>query len=129
MDTRVRETIGRRIRELREEAKMSQNDVAKDLNISQAAVAQYENGKNFPDEEKLIYFARTFNCTLDYIFGLTDIKRRKETTVMPHTEGMEEVAKRVFIEMMKGKIPFEYEVREMGQEAVYPGTEPQKDKK
>ena len=41
-------SIGKNIKRIRENAGMSQYDLAKKLNVSQAAVSQFENGKNPP---------------------------------------------------------------------------------
>ena len=64
--------IGKRLKELREKAKMSQGDVAKELNLTQSAIAQYEMGRNCPNEDILVWYADRFNSTLDYIFGRTN---------------------------------------------------------
>ncbi len=62
-----------RIRDLREDKDLTQNDVAKILNMSQRGYSHYENGKNIPNEllKKLALF---YNTSVDYILGLTNIK-------------------------------------------------------
>lgn len=130
MDTRIRETIGRRIKELREEAGLSQADLAKEMNISQASVAQYEIGKNFPDEEKLIFFSKRFHVTLDFIFGLSDIKREYETKPRTAEVNLDDQNKEELIKaIMSGQLQVQFVTREMGQDAVYPSAEPRNNKK
>ena len=117
METKLRLTIGKRLKELREESKMSQSDLASELNVSQAAVAQYENGKNAPDEEKLFFIAKRFNCSLDYLFGLSNVKRIAVTasTDINRNELKQEIVNEVLMSLMgANKITIEHEVREMG---------------
>ncbi len=63
-----------RIRDLREDKDLTQNDIAKILNMSQRGYSHYENGKNIPNEllKKLALF---YNTSTDYILGLTNIKK------------------------------------------------------
>lgn len=46
--------------------------LAKELNISQSAIAKWELGKTEPGASALILLSRFFNETTDYILGLTD---------------------------------------------------------
>lgn len=68
----LREIIGTRLREIREENKLSQGAIAKELNVSQASIAQYESGRSCPNEDLLLWYANRFNVSLDYIFGRTE---------------------------------------------------------
>lgn len=70
MSTKV--IIGKRLKELREKAKLSQADIAKELNVTQSSIAQYEIGRNCPNEDILVWYADRFNSSLDYIFGRTN---------------------------------------------------------
>lgn len=64
--------LGRRIRELRREAEMSQKDLAEKTGIKQNTVAQYENGIAKPSLEVLVKMANVFQVTTDYLLGVTD---------------------------------------------------------
>ena len=68
---KLREIIGSRLKEIREENKLSQTAIAKELGISQATIAQYELGKSCPNEDILLFYSKRFNVSLDYIFGQT----------------------------------------------------------
>ena len=46
--------IGERIKEARLNTKMTQDDLAKELNVSRSTVANWESGRNNPDVESLI---------------------------------------------------------------------------
>lgn len=61
-----------RIRELRENAGLSQMQLAKKINVSQSAVAKWELGKTEPTASALISLAKFFNETTDYLLGLED---------------------------------------------------------
>ena len=49
--------IGERIKEARLNTKMTQDDLAKELNVSRSTVANWESGRNNPDVESLIKIA------------------------------------------------------------------------
>ena len=70
----LREIIGGKLKELRVSNRLSQNDIAKELNITQAAVAQYESGRSAPSSEILLWYADKFDVSLDYIYGRQDSK-------------------------------------------------------
>ena len=64
--------IGKKIKELRIEKGLSQEQLAKKLNISRSALALYETAKRQVPNELLPEIASFFNVTIDYIFGLED---------------------------------------------------------
>ena len=68
----LKETIAKRLKEIRVKNNLSQADVGKELNMTQAAIAQYEMGKNMPSPEILNWYAERFNVSLDYVFGRSD---------------------------------------------------------
>lgn len=59
---------------LRREYSMSQLDLAHMLGVSQQTVSKYENGIREPDNATLKKLAEIFNCSADYLLGITDIK-------------------------------------------------------
>ena len=67
--------LGQRIKSLREEHKYTQEDVAKKLNISIAALSRYETGTFEPKSLELIVDLSTlYNVSTDYLLGKTDAK-------------------------------------------------------
>lgn len=58
-----------RLKQLREERKLSQKDVANKLNIPPTTYSGYENNKREPNSEMLINLADFFNCSIDYLIG------------------------------------------------------------
>lgn len=67
--------LGQRIRLMREELDMSQLDLAKKLNIGNSTLSQYESGKRIPSDEIKIKLAELFNVSIDYLLGITNIRK------------------------------------------------------
>ena len=65
-------SIYQRLKDLREDADKSQEEIAKIIGTSQSYYAQYENGKRAIPFERVIVLARFYNVSLDYLAGLTD---------------------------------------------------------
>lgn len=61
-----------RLRDLREDADLTQKQLATLLNIRQNTYSQYENGQRQLPVEALIRLAEIFETSTDYILGLTD---------------------------------------------------------
>ena len=61
-----------RIRELREEKKITQIRLSIELEVSQETISAYENGRHFPSAKSLIRLRELFGVSIDYILGLTD---------------------------------------------------------
>ncbi len=64
-----------RLKELREDNDLTQEAVAKFLNIKQNTYCQYENGQRQLPLDCLIDLAKFYKTTTDYILGLTDKKQ------------------------------------------------------
>lgn len=61
-----------RIRDLREDADLTQTEMGKAINLPQRTYAYYESGERTIPPEVLIALAKYHNTTVDYILGLTD---------------------------------------------------------
>lgn len=61
-----------RLKELRIDRGLSQMQLAKELKLSQSAVAKWELGKTEPTASAIIAVAKYFNETTDFILGVTD---------------------------------------------------------
>lgn len=62
----------KRIRELREDKNLSQEEIAKILNVSQSTYSRYESGYLDVPSEILIRLSRYYNISIDYILELID---------------------------------------------------------
>jgi len=61
-----------RFRELREERKLSQSEMAKILHVSQQTYSRYESHKTEIPLEKLVYLAKFFDTSVDYLLGVEE---------------------------------------------------------
>ena len=72
-------SVGEIIQELRIEAGMKQNDLAKILNVAPSTISSYEQGINKPDYETLTKLSDLFQVNLDYLVGNTRIRAHLST--------------------------------------------------
>lgn len=71
-------TIQERLRSLREEMGISQEKLAAELNVTRMTIAGYELGKRPPDSTFIMKACQFFNCTPDYIFGISPFKNNEQ---------------------------------------------------
>lgn len=64
--------FGGRLRQLREQAQMSQSELSALINSTKVQISRYENGAIVPSVETLITLADAFHCSTDYLLGRTD---------------------------------------------------------
>ncbi len=64
-------TYGDRIRLLRHQAGMTQEELGREMGKTKNNISQYECGKREPDVEALLFLARRFYVSLDYLLGLS----------------------------------------------------------
>lgn len=62
-----------RIRDLREDRDLRQQDIANILNCTQVCYSNYEIGKRDIPTRVLIQLAQFYHVSTDYLLGLTDI--------------------------------------------------------
>ncbi|MBO5884573.1 MAG: helix-turn-helix transcriptional regulator [Clostridia bacterium] len=62
--------IGDIIKNLRQEQKMSQTQLATLLFTSQDTISLWERNKSLPDIKSVIKMTKIFNVTADYLLGL-----------------------------------------------------------
>lgn len=73
-----------RIKQLREELKISQNELGKKLNKTQQQISLYENGTNELDLDGYLILSKLFNCSIEYIAGKSDIRNPEELKNIKH---------------------------------------------
>jgi transcriptional regulator with XRE-family HTH domain len=76
--------IGERIKSLREERKITQQELARYLGVSQKTISNYENGERSPDPDTLRKIADYFDVTVDYLLGRSNhrkLTRRDERDI------------------------------------------------
>ena len=77
------------------EKEITGKELAKVLNINEAAISYYRNGVNTPSVSNLIKIADYFNCSIDFLLGLTDgeASNQKYKMCIPIQERIAELPK------------------------------------
>ena len=70
-----------RLKMLREEKGLLQEDIGKLLNLSGRAVGNYENGKRDMSPDTIIKLADFFGVTTDYLLGKSDERSSENFTI------------------------------------------------
>lgn len=70
--------FSKRLKYLRNEKDMSQEDLAKLLNVSRTSITNYELGRNEASTQILNKLSEIFDCSIDFLLGKTDIRNPKE---------------------------------------------------
>lgn len=80
-------TLSERIKQLRKEKDLTQEEFGKIFGIVKSTVSLYENNKSTPDDEIKKKIAEYFNVSLDYLMGNSDIRNpyaNKIPKMTPH---------------------------------------------
>lgn len=78
----MRNTLGSRIRFLRDEKNLSQMEMADQLNISNVQLSRYESGARKPDPDMLVQIADYLNVSTDYLLGRTSSIRETQSAYL-----------------------------------------------
>lgn len=70
--------LGDRIKLLREEKHLKQEELAKDLSVAPSTIGMYETNKRQPNNDLIIKLAKYFNVSTDYLLGKSDIRNPEE---------------------------------------------------
>ena len=62
--------VADRIKDLREENRMTQSDLARKLSITRASVNAWEMGISVPSTQYIVELAGIFNVSTDYLLGV-----------------------------------------------------------
>lgn len=65
---------------MREDYGLTQEELAKKLNLTQSTIAYYENGRKMPTLENAILLANIFDTSLDYLFGRSNLRNQANNT-------------------------------------------------
>lgn len=67
-----------RIKLLRDEFNMTQQELADKLHGAKSTIAMYESESRKPSLEVLIKLSEIFDCSIDYILGKSDVKKMEQ---------------------------------------------------
>lgn len=82
-----------RIKQLREEAGYTQQDLADKLNKAKSTIAMYENETRKPSLRVLKQLSNIFDCSIDYILGISDNKEKKNTFIFDRENILQSIGK------------------------------------
>ena len=77
--------LGKQIRKYRQEAQLSQEELAERIYVSRQTVSNWENDKSYPDVNSLVILSETFHISLDKLIK-GDIDMMKEVIKREETE-------------------------------------------
>lgn len=80
-----KDLIAKRLKGLREAAKLSQAKLSKELDVKQPLIARYETAINTPAYGVLIQYADYFDVSCDYLLGRTDNPQGKLYDCIPQS--------------------------------------------
>jgi len=66
--------LGKRLKVLRSELEITQEEFGKRYNLKKSTISQYESGVSRPDDELKTRIATDYNVSIDWLLGLTDIR-------------------------------------------------------
>lgn len=78
-----------RLKEIRLKRGLTQENFAKQINISPSSISLYERGDREPNLSTLIIIAKVLDVSTDYLLGLTDIESSSTHTITP--EGVKQL--------------------------------------
>lgn len=70
-----------KLRYLRREKNLTQEELGKILNVSHGTIAMWETNKRLPDIETIYKLSKIFNVTTDFLIGREDIKKNIEPQI------------------------------------------------
>lgn len=75
-----------RVRQLRLQSKMTQEELGKKINVTKVSISGYENGNRSPDMETLQKLSEVFDVSIDYLTGKSNYRNEKELLNKPKQE-------------------------------------------
>lgn len=64
--------LGKRLKMLREQKGLTQDELGKLLELKQQSIDSYEQGRSYPNVKNVIRIAELFGVTTDYLLGCED---------------------------------------------------------
>ncbi|MCU5414788.1 helix-turn-helix domain-containing protein [Bacillus wiedmannii] len=106
--------IGKRVKEIRAELKMSQSQFAESIGVSKSLISLIELSRKNPSVETINKIAKKGNVSVDYIMGRTDNRSSSENetsevkielnTAVDRIEKLTENQQRFIIKMLNGMV-------------------------
>lgn len=93
--------LGQRLKQLRLEKGLTQEEFGKPYNLRKSTISQYESGASRPDDELKIRIASDYEVSLDWLFGVTNKRKGNNIKDELPKEAIDEINN--FIEYFKYK--------------------------
>ena len=94
-------SVGQRIAELRNERKISQNQLAAAMGVSRQAVSKWENGQSTPDAMNLIRLADVLNSDVEYLTTGRAVVPTRPPVVIKSVETVEKIVEKPVIQVVE----------------------------
>lgn len=73
--------LGNRIKLLREELGLKQEELANKMSVSPSSIGMYETNKREPNNELILKLAEYFGVSTDYLLGKTDLRKAEAINI------------------------------------------------
>lgn len=94
-------SLGERIVELRSACGLSQNQLAKAMEVSRQAVSKWETGHSVPDPVKMIHLAEVLDTDIDYLTTGRRNYGRRPPVVINTIETVEKVVEKPVVQVIE----------------------------
>lgn len=74
-------SFGDRLKQLRKESNLTQQELACKFYLNKSSISRYENGTQLPEHDLLEKIADYFNVSIDYLLGRTDSKTNQNSDI------------------------------------------------
>ena len=92
---------GERMAELRKDKGMTQEQLGKELNVSQKAISSYENNRTKVPDDVTVKMADFFGVTTDYLLGRTREQNSIDTVIKKLPSKAEQEMKQYLVYLRK----------------------------
>ena len=100
-------SLGQRITELRAEQKLSQNQLAKLMEVSRQAVSKWETDQSAPDSIKMIHLAEVLDTDIEYLTTGRRNFARRPPVVINTVETVEKIVEKPVVQVVEKVIEVE----------------------
>lgn len=100
-------SLGQRITELRTEQKLSQNQLAKLMEVSRQAVSKWETDQSAPDSIKMIHLAEVLDTDIEYLTTGRRNFARRPPVVINTVETVEKIVEKPVVQVVEKVIEVE----------------------
>lgn len=89
--------FGERIKKLRKQKTLTQEQLAKRLWVTKSIISAYESGNKYPSLDMLIKLSQTFNVSTDYLLG---VNKKQYIDISNLSENQIEIIKKIIEEFL-----------------------------